>query len=111
MKEVTSGRVYLTRRACRSGRQVIFIGEDGVFDQLRVMESLLSLRGRSTPLSRCIRCNAPLVDASRDEVKREVPEYVFLAHDTFRRCPSCGRIYWPGTHVNRMEERITELFG
>ena len=111
-KETRSDRVYLTRHVDPSERGVIFIGEDRVFDQLRVMDSLISLKGRSVvPLSRCIRCNRPLVEAKRGEVKGEVPEHVFLSHDEFTRCPSCGRIYWPGTHVDRMGERIAEIFG
>jgi uncharacterized protein with PIN domain len=106
-----SDRVYLTRHVDPAERRVIFIGADLVFDQLKLMDSLISLKGRSTPLSRCIECNTPLVDAARDEVKAEVPEHVFLSHDEFTKCPSCGRIYWPGTHVERMDERISELLG
>jgi uncharacterized protein len=105
------GRIYLSRHADAAGRQVLFIGRDGVFDQLRVMDRLVSINGRSRPLSRCIHCNTPLAAADRLLVKQVVPEHVFLSHDRFTRCRSCGRIYWPGTHVDRIEERIVRLFG
>lgn len=102
-------RIYLTRHA-DTGRGVIFIDQDGVFDQLRVMDDLISLKGRCAPLSRCIRCNAPLAGADRRLVKDRVPEYVFDSHDRFTMCRSCGRIYWPGTHAGRIRDRISELF-
>ncbi len=110
-KESRSDRIYLTRHVDPSEHRVLFIGEDGVFEQLKVMDVLIALKGRSVPLSRCIRCNASLVNATRDEVKGEVPEHVFLSHDEFTRCPACARIYWPGTHVDRIEERISRILG
>jgi uncharacterized protein with PIN domain len=103
--------IYITRHADPAGRHVIFIGQDRVFDQLKVMDMLIRLKGRCDPLTRCIRCNTALVDVGRKEACGRVPEYVLQSHDRFSGCPSCGRIYWPGTHVDRMEERIAALFG
>jgi uncharacterized protein len=107
----SADRIYLTRHVDPTRQHVIFIGQDNVFDQLKVMEMLISLKTRSDPLSRCIRCNTPLVDASRLAAGQQVPEHVLFSHARFTRCPSCGRIFWPGTHVDRMDKRISELFG
>ncbi len=107
----SAGRIYLTRHVDPTERRVVFIGQDDVFDQLKVMNILISLKGHSDPLSRCIRCNTPLVNATPLAVKQEVPEHVVLSQSEFRRCPSCGRIFWPGTHVDRIQERIARLFG
>jgi len=105
-----AGRIYLTRHIDPEQRHVIFIGQDKVFDQLRVMDILISLKHRSNPLSRCIHCNTALIDSNRCAAGREVPEHILQSHDRFTTCPSCGRIYWPGTHVDRMKERIRDLF-
>lgn len=53
-------------------------------------------------LSRCSVCNVPLVDARPEEVAGVVPEAVRERHAAFWRCPECRRVYWPGTHVERM---------
>lgn len=74
------------------------------------MDRLISLKDRCRPLSRCIQCNTPLVTAEKGLVKQKVSEHVFLSHDTFTRCRSCGRVYWPGSHVDRIVERISRLF-
>ncbi|MBN2224647.1 MAG: hypothetical protein JW765_08240 [Deltaproteobacteria bacterium] len=105
-----SDRIYLTRHVDPNERSVIFIGQDKVLDQLKVLDMLISLKRRCVALSRCIRCNTTLINMNRHTAKLEVPEHVFISHDRFTRCPSCGRIYWPGTHVDRMEERISKLF-
>jgi uncharacterized protein with PIN domain len=54
------------------------------------------------PFTRCLRCNEPLIAVSPDEVREEVPERVRESQKVYRRCPACRRVYWPGTHVERM---------
>jgi len=109
--ESSPDRIYLTRHADTTRRHVLFIGQDIVFDQLRAMALLVPIKGRCRPLSRCIQCNVPLETAERVLVKQEVPEHVFLSHDRFSRCRSCGRVYWAGTHADRIHDRIMRLFG
>jgi len=60
-------------------------------------------------LCRCLLCNSPLEEVSRDDVEGRVPEYVYHTHRVFRQCPSCGRIYWEGTHPARMREKIKNI--
>ena len=47
---------------------------------------------------RCVECNCPLEDAPKEETKGKVPEYVFQTQEVFKRCPSCKKIFWKGTH-------------
>ncbi|MFC7553294.1 Mut7-C RNAse domain-containing protein [Pseudoroseomonas wenyumeiae] len=35
-----------------------------------------------------------------------IPPRARLLPGPFRACPCCGRVYWPGSHVRRMEERL-----
>lgn len=60
------------------------------------------LRGRTAPFTRCMGCNGPLVEIARDEVVGRVPDRVLARHSEFRRCASCGRIFWRGTHHARV---------
>jgi uncharacterized protein with PIN domain len=39
----------------------------------------------------------------------ELPPRIREHHETFRRCRSCGRVYWAGTHHDRMERLIAEV--
>jgi uncharacterized protein with PIN domain len=52
--------------------------------------------------SRCGACNGELVAVEADQVHDAVPPYVVRTATRFRRCTSCGRVYWPGTHGARI---------
>lgn len=62
-------------------------------------------------LSRCLDCNTLLEPRVKETLQGVVPEYVFANHTEFVGCPGCGKIYWPGTHADRMLARLRELLG
>jgi len=103
-----SGRTILTRcrrLAHRDPARVLFVTSDDPREQLR---QVLAGAPAGAPLTRCSLCNAPLEAAPAEEVKPHVPAFVFAHHDVFARCPSCGRIYWEGTHVDRIRRLLAE---
>ena len=55
---------------------------------------------------RCTVCNSPLRPATPSEVADAVPDGVLSRNSEFYRCDGCGRIYWWGTHAERMERDI-----
>jgi uncharacterized protein len=67
------------------------------------------LGGESRPFSRCLACNAPLVEAPAEEVRERVPPRVRAAHSRFQQCPSCRRVFWAGSHHTRMQALIDGL--
>lgn len=79
--------------------------------QLREATRALALAPHFRPFTRCSRCNAPLEDAPRDAVRARVPERVLAERERFRRCPDCGRIYWEGSHAERLLRRVERALG
>ncbi len=71
-------------------------------EQLQEVVHYLQLGRWAKPFTRCARCNTPLQDVPKAQVRDMVPAYVFRHHTRFRRCPGCGRVYWEGTHVTRL---------
>jgi uncharacterized protein len=61
------------------------------------------------PFTRCMACNALLGEATEAEVGGRVPAGVAASHHQFRECPACRRVYWQGTHYQRMRRWIDEL--
>jgi uncharacterized protein with PIN domain len=43
------------------------------------------------------------------EVSERLPPYVRATQTRFSECPGCGRVYWPGTHWERMSARLAAL--
>lgn len=67
------------------------------------------LARRIEPFRRCMACNSPLVPADREEIAGRVPPGVAASRQEFRECPACRRVYWQGTHYQRMRRWIEEL--
>ena len=112
-------RVLLTRDADMMRRRLIASGavraillrDDRVQEQLRQVVGELGLRADSPArvLSRCLDCNVELEPRAMAAVLDRLPPYVRATQRRFSECPSCSRVYWPGTHWQRMQERIAAL--
>ncbi len=59
-----------------------------------------------TPFRRCIHCNTPLSPVAKERINdRLLPETRQRYHE-FQHCPECDRIYWKGSHYQRMAKLI-----
>ena len=63
----------------------------------------------SKVLSRCILCNTRIDEIKKDEIKQMVPKRVFDSNEKFWYCPNCKKIYWKGSHYEKMIEKINNL--
>jgi uncharacterized protein with PIN domain len=62
------------------------------------------LFGSVRPFTRCIACNAQLVAVNKDHVLHRLPLKVQAAYTEFQMCERCDRVYWKGSHYERMRE-------
>jgi uncharacterized protein with PIN domain len=70
--------------------------------QLAEVFRRFDLSRSAAPFRRCLRCNELLEPVARAQVVARLPPRVRERHDAYRRCPSCDRIYWAGSHQRRM---------
>jgi len=101
-------RILLTRDrelAERRGLRTLLIHSEALEEQVRQVQEALG-PPPGPPLSRCAVCNAVLEPVSAEAIAGRVPPYVLRTQSAFRRCPGCGRIYWPGSHLQAMRDRI-----
>lgn len=73
--------------------------------QARVLHEQFALDWTGHAFSRCILDNAPLAALSAAETGL-VPEDARRPGEPLMRCPSCGRVYWRGSHYRRMMGRL-----
>ena len=107
---LTKDTQILMRKVALDGRlKAILIKYDDSKAQLRQVVDTLNLDYEFSPFSRCLECNEPLVSRTRDEVRDLVPPYVFETLTQYMQCPSCHRIYWRGTHWQRMKSELERL--
>ena len=61
------------------------------------------------PFSRCFVCNTPLEAVDKAAIAEQLPARTAELHTVFRRCPTCGRVYWKGSHYDRMRALIESV--
>ena len=109
---VREGKILLTRNraTARLYSNSIFIDRDLVKDQLKVVDSTLRLaRDHRNWFSRCLICDSPLYKAEEQVARENVPDFVFFKYpQRILSCPTCKRFFWPGTHRERMVERLKD---
>ncbi len=109
------GRILLTRDRRMTERRraapFLLIAAEQPMEQLREVVTALGLVfDEDRILTRCLPCNEPTREAEPAAVRDLVPPYVHRTQVRFRRCPSCGRVYWGATHRENMLERIRGVF-
>jgi uncharacterized protein with PIN domain len=55
---------------------------------------------------RCMACGGSLAGVSKDEVRDRVPARTFAWLDRFWECDRCRRIFWHGTHWQRITQQL-----
>jgi hypothetical protein len=105
------GRLILTRdRALPqewSVQDVLVLDAEVPLEQLREVAARVHLDWRARAFSRCSRCNALVEPAALHEAARHVP----TGARALARCPGCGRIYWEGSHTERMRRALARALG
>jgi uncharacterized protein with PIN domain len=74
--------------------------------QLAEVLERFDLRRAVAPFRRCLRCNEELQELDRAEAAGRVPPAIARRYFAFRECPRCGRVFWTGTHHQRMRELL-----
>jgi uncharacterized protein with PIN domain len=87
--------------------RVHVVSAETPFEQLREVIRVFGLAPHARPFARCSRCNTPLEPLAPEHAAARVPPAVRERHDRFFVCPRCDRVYWEGSHVERMR-RVLE---
>jgi hypothetical protein len=103
---LTRDRRLLMRRAVQYGYCLRSLDS-----RRQVLEVLRRYRlaERVAPFRRCLRCNHPLEEVSKEDVLAQLEPLTRQYYDEFHRCPACGQVYWKGSHYERMQTLITQF--
>lgn len=67
------------------------------------------LFGEIQPFGRCLECNGVPQPVPKDEVLDQLPPRTRRDFQEFHRCPGCGRVYWRGSHYDRLADVIEDI--
>lgn len=103
-------RILLTRDVGLLKRGIVrrgaFVRATAPAAQLVEVTRRFDLARTARPFTRCLRCNVLLREVPKARIAHRLPPRVREAQQEFRECPSCGRLYWPGTHHARMAREV-----
>jgi uncharacterized protein with PIN domain len=91
--------------AARKGLHSVLVASDQLEVQLVQVLAILP-PATDDAFARCLACNGPLEEIDKRSAEGRVPEYIWESQPEFRLCRACGRVYWRGTHYERMRERL-----
>lgn len=112
------GRILLTRdrrllmhNAVTRG---IFVQHNDADAQTKELLDRLDLREECKPFTRCTVCNGRLRALTEDETRSgpmrdRIPERILQACTTFTVCLDCGRVYWKGSHYDKLDAVVHDL--
>lgn len=78
-------------------------------EQLTYIIERLDLYNLFRPFTRCTVCNGVLFEVDKNTPDLRVPPRIKTLFDDFLRCPGCGRVYWQGSHYDRLRTFIDRL--
>lgn len=110
---VKEGRVVLSRDRALLKRSSIehgrLIRSQVVDEQLLEVLHHFRITKRVRAFSRCLRCNVITQSVDKAEILHILEPKTRIHYHLFRRCPMCKRIYWHGTHYEKLMARFIAL--
>jgi uncharacterized protein with PIN domain len=88
--------------------KLFFLKETDPVLQLAALKTHFKLTADSA-FTICMMCNHALEPAEKEEIREKLPLMVYNTQEEFTACPSCGRVYWKGSHYDRMKEKIKKI--
>lgn len=106
-------RIILTRDKgiLKSGKvsHGYFIRATHPDDQLKEIIDKFDLRSQFNPFTRCLVCNSELTEVSLTVIRDEINSATATIFKDFYQCTGCKRVYWEGSHFDRMMGFIKEI--
>ena len=106
-------RILLTRDRGLLKRSMVTHGYyvRRVDPQRQIVEVLhrFDLQRLTAPFRRCIRCNGLLRAVSKEEIGDRLQHHTYEYYDEFRMCDQCGKVYWKGSHYQRLLDFIESV--
>lgn len=112
-RSIREKRIILTRdRRLLFHRTVthgFWVRSDDPDTQLKEVMRRLDLYGQVKPMRRCLECNGKIESVDRAHIWSRLEPRTRRYYSEFFRCSSCHRIYWEGSHVDRMNAAIRRM--
>jgi uncharacterized protein with PIN domain len=109
------GRVLLTRDVVLLMHGVLiygyFVRATDPREQVIEVAHRFDLASLVDAFTRCLACNGELAVVEKEEVVDRLLPLTRERYDEFQMCPTCGRVYWQGSHHTQLHEVVEDVTG
>ena len=106
-------RILLTRDLGVLKRGIVtygyFVRNTNRRERLLEISARYNLAQHIEAFGRCMTCNGDLAIVDKETVRESVSDNTFDSFDAFHQCQSCQKIFWKGSHYERMQDLIEEV--
>jgi len=111
---VRDNRIVLTRDRKLLKRKMIqhgyWVRSNDPKEQIKEVIIRFKLNGRIKKFHRCINCNGVIKQIEKHKILHSLEPLTKQYFDEFYRCNSCMQIYWKGSHYEKMNDHIRNLW-
>ncbi len=104
------GRIVLTRDRRLLRFRIIehgyWLRSDDPNEQISEVVKRYALSPIIRPFKRCLVCNGEIEPVEKEKVMERLEPRTKIYYDEFFNCSGCGKIYWKGSHYERMNETL-----
>ncbi len=77
--------------------------------QIKEVLTRFDLFKQTIPFTRCLKCNGEIAEVAKDKIANQLQPKTKAYYDKFYICKHCQKIYWPGSHYERMQKFVERL--
>lgn len=103
---LTRDRALLKRSRVHHGRLIRTQNVDG---QLLEVLNHFVIRDAASPFTRCLRCNVLTSPVNKADILDRLEPKTRIHYHSFRQCPACDRLFWRGSHHEKLVARFRSL--
>lgn len=103
---LTKDREILKRNEVSHG---YWVRNEDAGKQLKELTERFHLQKQIKEFTRCLGCNSLLAEVEKEKILSRLPPKVKKWHNEFYECPGCKKIYWEGSHFEKMKKIISEI--
>lgn len=76
--------------------------------ELQTMEIInrFDLRNLVDSFTRCMDCNGEIIIQNKQQIEEQLQPNTIKYYDKFFKCIDCSKIYWQGSHYQKMKKKI-----
>ncbi|MFN0202789.1 MAG: Mut7-C RNAse domain-containing protein [Bacteroidia bacterium] len=96
----------LKRKNVTFGR---YLHSEKIEEQLIEVMKRFDLPDKIRPFTLCLVCDGKIQQIEKETVQARVTHTIYQEHKDFYQCENCQKVYWEGSHFDKMKENIAKV--